>query len=70
MAHLVEDPTWATQFSITGPVERAGTQGVELLMWLAARGTPQGGARRVHGNYHIPNPTTAAGLLVLEPAAS
>ena len=34
---LANDPTWATQFSTHQLVEKAGTQGVELLMWLAAR---------------------------------
>ena len=38
MDSLVADPTWATQYSITDLVELTGTQGVELLMWLATRG--------------------------------
>jgi protocatechuate 4,5-dioxygenase beta chain len=33
------DPRWATASSSTHQlVEQTGTQGVELLMWLAARG--------------------------------
>ena len=45
----------------------AGTQGVELLNWLVARGTlPEQVAAR-HVNYHIPISNTASGLLVLEP---
>jgi len=39
MDSLVDDPTWATRYSITDLVELTGTQGVELLMWLATRGT-------------------------------
>ena len=31
------NPEWATQFSDLELVEKAGTQGVELLMWLAMR---------------------------------
>lgn len=31
------NPEWATQFSDLELVEKAGTQGVELLMWLAIR---------------------------------
>lgn len=71
MDSLIDDPKWATQYSIHELVEQAGTQGVELLMWLAARGALAGaaqGVRKVHGNYHIPISNTAAGLLALEPA--
>lgn len=65
LASLVDDPTWATQFSIPQIVAQAGTQGVELLMWLATRGALQGRVSRVHQNYHIPISNTAAGLLAL-----
>jgi protocatechuate 4,5-dioxygenase beta chain len=68
MDSLVADPTWATKYSITDLVELAGTQGVELLMWLAARGALGERVRKVHANYHIPISNTAAGLMVLENA--
>ena len=35
MESLLHDPKWATQFDSHQLVEKAGTQGVELLMWLA-----------------------------------
>ena len=70
MESLVADPRWATQYSIHELVEKTGTQGVELVMWLAARGAlGNGPAKRVHQNYHIPISNTASGLMVLEPAA-
>jgi len=47
-------------------IERAGSRGVGLLMWLAARGALQGGAAAVHENYHVPISSTATGLLVME----
>jgi protocatechuate 4,5-dioxygenase beta chain len=65
---LVYDPRWATRFSIPELVEKTGTQGVELLMWLATRATLPERVVRVHQNYHIPISNTASGLLVLEPA--
>ena len=72
VASLVDDPTWATRFTIEQLVEQAGTQGIELLMWLATRGALQGAqpgaVRQVHSNYHVPISNTAAGLLVLESA--
>ncbi|MBT9489506.1 MAG: protocatechuate 3,4-dioxygenase [Rubrivivax sp.] len=65
---LVHNPRWATQFDTHQLVEQAGTQGVELLMWLAARAALGDGATRVHQSYHIPISNTAAGLLVMAPA--
>ena len=47
-------------------VELAGTQGVEVLNWIAARGALDGNVREVHRNYHIPISNTASALLVLE----
>ncbi|MBK9360678.1 MAG: protocatechuate 3,4-dioxygenase [Rubrivivax sp.] len=70
MQSLSTDPRWATQFSIHQLVEKTGTQGVELLMWLAARAALGPAARQVHASYHIPISNTAAGLMLLEPVAS
>jgi protocatechuate 4,5-dioxygenase beta chain len=69
MDSLVDDPTWACQFDTHQLVEQAGTQGVELLMWLAARGALGPRVREVHRNYHIPISNTASGLMLLEPRA-
>ena len=66
---MVSNPEWATQFSDRELVELAGTQGVELLMWLAMRAalsTAGSGVRKVHSNYHIPISNTATGVLALE----
>lgn len=66
MDSMVDEPEWATQFSVHELVEKTGTQGIELLMWIAARGALSGPVRKVHSNYHIPISNTAAGLLALE----
>jgi protocatechuate 4,5-dioxygenase, beta chain len=69
MESMETNPEWATQFSDLELVEKAGTQGVELLMWLAMRAAlTAGGAgvRKVHSNYHIPISNTATGVLALE----
>ena len=69
---LESNPEWATQFSSLELVEKAGTQGVEVLMWLAMRAalsSAGAGVHRVHGNYHIPISNTATGVLALEPVA-
>lgn len=70
MEKLVDCPAALTTWSNRELVEQAGTQGVEILMWIAARGTLPEPARKLHGNYHIPISNTAAGLLLLEPAAT
>ena len=67
MDSLTADPTWATQFDNYELVEQTGTQGVELLMWLATRGALGERARELHRNYHIPVSNTASGLMLLEP---
>lgn len=66
---LQSNPQWATQFSIHEIVEKAGTQGVELLQWLAMRAalTAAGaGVRPLHRNYHIPISNTATAVMALE----
>ncbi len=67
MDSLTRDPRWATQFSTHQLVAQAGTQGVELLMWLTARAALGAKARALHSNYHIPISNTASGLMLLEP---
>jgi len=66
MESLIHDPEWATKYSIEELVELTGTQGVELLMWLATRAALPGKVRKAHANYHIPISNTAAGLMVME----
>lgn len=70
MEKLPSDPLWATRYTIPELVERTGTQGIELLMWLAARGALGGDAVTVHSNYHIPISNTAAGLMLMERRAA
>lgn len=66
MRSLTDDPSWATSFSTHQIVEKAGTQGVELLMWLATRAALPGHVVQLHTNYHIPISNTATGLMLLE----
>ncbi|MBL8306230.1 MAG: protocatechuate 3,4-dioxygenase [Rubrivivax sp.] len=71
MDSLTGDPEWATRQSINELVKQAGTQGIELLNWLVARGTLAGagqGARELSRTYHIPISNTAGAVVLLEPA--
>ena len=45
---------------------QTGTQGVELLMWLATRGALGPAVRCLHSNYHLPISNTASGLMLFE----
>jgi protocatechuate 4,5-dioxygenase, beta chain len=69
LRHLVSDPEALIRYSNFELVELAGTQGIELLTWIAARATIRDAVVEVHSNYHIPISNTAAGLLVMEPAS-
>ncbi|WP_226634720.1 class III extradiol dioxygenase family protein [Novosphingobium profundi] len=50
-------------------VRKSGSQGVEILNWIAARGALGAApARETHRNYHIPISNTAAATMLLETA--
>jgi protocatechuate 4,5-dioxygenase beta chain len=63
---LAKFPEVLTAYSAADIIEMAGSQGVELLMWIAMRAALGADVTEVHRNYHIPISNTAAGLLVLE----
>jgi protocatechuate 4,5-dioxygenase, beta chain len=63
---IVDDPQALTKYTIHDIVRLAGTQGVEIIMWLVMRGALSQHVREVHRRYHIPVSNTAAGLLLLE----
>jgi protocatechuate 4,5-dioxygenase beta chain len=70
MEKLVHDPLALTRYSNREIVELAGTQGIEILMWIAARGAMTRHVEEIHSNYHIPISNTATGLLLLENRAA
>ena len=63
---LVNDPEALTHYSSHDLVALAGSQGVEVLMWIAMAGAMTGEVRQIQRSYHIPISNTAAALLVLE----
>lgn len=64
---LINEPEALTRYSTRQLIELSGSQGVEIVMWLAARGALPAEVRELHRNYHIPISNTAAGLQLLEP---
>ena len=69
MDSMVRNPERATEYSTTELVEHSGTQGVELLNWMVARGTLPMMVHKRYSNYHIPISNAASALMLLEPLA-
>ena len=67
---LPKDPDALTRHSIHEIVELAGTQGVEILNWIAARGALGQKVHEVSQTYHIPISNTAAAVMLLETEAA
>ena len=65
---LINEPEKLTGYTTLEIVEKAGSQGAEILNWIAGRGIVQGETREVLRNYHIPISNTASALQILEPA--
>ena len=71
---LIDEPSALAQVPHVEYVREAGSEGIELVMWLIARGAmadAAGGAppRVAHRFYHVPASNTAVGHLILEDAA-
>ena len=68
---LIDEPAALAQVPHIEYVREAGSEGIELVMWLIARGAMAdvaGGAkpRVAHRFYHVPASNTAVGHLILE----
>lgn len=68
---LIDDPKGLSQVPHIEYVREAGSEGIELVMWLIARGAMSdvnGGAKPnlAHRFYHVPASNTAVGHLILE----
>jgi protocatechuate 4,5-dioxygenase beta chain len=64
---LIADPEGLAQKPHIDYVREAGSEGIELVMWLIARGAMSDRPPRVvHRFYHVPASNTAVGNLILE----
>ncbi len=68
---LIADPTGLAEMPHIDYVREAGSEGIELVMWLIARGAMAdlaGGPapHEINRHYHVPASNTAVGHLVLE----
>jgi len=66
MESVINDPDWLASQSTAEIIENAGTEGVEVIMWLVMRGALHPNVDVVHKHYHVPISNTGAGVLVLE----
>jgi protocatechuate 4,5-dioxygenase beta chain len=67
---LGADPEALTRHSALDIVELAGSQGIEILNWIAARGALGETVGEFSRNYHVPISNTASASMLLEcPAA-
>jgi protocatechuate 4,5-dioxygenase beta chain len=63
---LIEDPAAQARVPHLNYVREAGSEGIELVMWLIMRGALNDKVEVVHRFYHVPASNTAVGHLVLE----
>ena len=65
---LVADPAGLSKKPHIDYLRDAGSEGIELVMWLVMRGALDERVREVHRFYHVPASNTAVGHIILENA--
>jgi protocatechuate 4,5-dioxygenase beta chain len=68
MDRLIDDPEDLAAMPHIDYMREAGSEGIELVMWLIMRGALSPRVRTLHRFYHVPASNTAVGHLVLENA--
>ncbi|GAA1385806.1 gallate dioxygenase [Pseudonocardia kongjuensis] len=63
---IADDPQKLTALHRDEYIRLAGSEGIELIMWLVMRGAMNTRVRTVHTAYHVPASNTAAGLALLD----
>ena len=65
---LTADPAALRAMPHIDYLREAGSEGIELVMWLIMRGAMGDRAEELHRFYHVPASNTAVGHIVLRPA--
>lgn len=65
---LGSDPEALTRMSHADYVREAGSEGIEMIMWLVMRGALDAEVKELHRFYHVPASNSAVGHLILENA--
>jgi len=63
---LTADPESLARIPHLEYVREAGSEGIELVMWLIMRGALADNAREVYRFYHVPASNTAVGHIILQ----
>lgn len=63
---LTRDPAALARIPHLDYVREAGSEGIELVMWLIMRGALAADAREIYRFYHVPASNTAVGHIILE----
>ncbi|MBV8854114.1 MAG: hypothetical protein JOY91_11965 [Sinobacteraceae bacterium] len=63
---LIEEPAALAAMPHLEYMREAGSEGIELVMWLIMRGALDPQVRVVHRFYHVPASNTAVGHVILE----
>jgi protocatechuate 4,5-dioxygenase beta chain len=63
---MVDDPEALTRISHLEYVRDAGSEGIELVMWLIMRGALNTKVDEIYRFYHVPASNTALGHMILE----
>jgi protocatechuate 4,5-dioxygenase, beta chain len=63
---LLTDPESVARMPHIDYMRLAGSEGIELVMWLIMRGALDAQVREVHRFYHVPASNTAVGHVILE----
>lgn len=67
---LVNDPDVLTKITHTEYIREAGSEGIELVMWLIARAALGSQVDEIYRFYHVPASNCALGHLILDKAGS
>jgi protocatechuate 4,5-dioxygenase beta chain len=66
--NLTRDPVGLTRLPHVEYMREAGSEGVEMVMWLIMRGALNDQVEEVYRFYHVPASNTAVGHIILENA--
>jgi len=65
LQRIVEDPEGLAKMPHIDYVRQAGSEGIELVMWMIMRGALNEHVNELHRFYHVPASNTAVGHLIL-----
>ncbi|MCW2566377.1 MAG: ligB, partial [Mycobacterium sp.] len=63
---IESDPAKLAALSREELIREAGSEGIEMIMWLIMRGAMNEEVRKVHSTYFVPASNTAAGLALFD----